>query len=359
MFVLQMHGGLYMKKYNYIDLAKTITMFLVILFHCLLFFADNPYWVFNADYENDVAIFICNIFNCTLVPLFVFCSGFLFQISTKKKEINIATAVFKRAKRLLLPYLLYGFLWLVPTYTIFDIPSYGRAKGSSLLDGYKSMLLGQFTDVAWFLLMLFWVSAIWIILRRLLEKERLIIGAVITTILYFTAHNLLSGVDYYKLNEIDIYIVIFFAGAVFYWFADTINKLPASILMLISVSGMLVCAMLAQYTSISYWIYDILKVVMPVIMVMFAMGLCKLKTQIRIESNHIYKWLLRHNMDIYLMQAPGMYLSFMIFYPLIGKYCFLCVTISFTITIVFDFIIVLLLTFIRSALMRFIGEKRQ
>lgn len=341
-----------MKKFNYIDLAKTITMFLVILFHNLLFFADNPYWLFNADYKNDTAIFLCNILNCTVVPLFVFCSGFLFQISIQKKEISTATAILKRTKRLLLPYLLYGLLWLVPTYTIFDIPSYGRPKGSSLIDGYKFMLLGQFSDVAWFLLMLFWVSIIWIILRKLLKKERFIIGVAAATALYFAAHNLLSGVVYYALNQIDVFIVIFFAGASFFWISDKINKLPMLILLLISVLAMLVCAMLAQYASLNYWLYSVLAIIMPVIMVIFAIGLCKLKLQAHTENTCIYRWLLKNNMAIYLMQSPVMYLSFMIFYPIIGKDCFLCVAISYIFTIAFDFIIVLLLTNTRSALMK-------
>lgn len=341
-----------MKNFNYIDLVKTITMFLVILCHNLLFFADNPYWLFNADCKNDTAIFLCNILNCTVVPLFVFCSGFLFQLSMQKKEISTAKAILKRAKRLLLPYLLYGFLWLVPTYTIFDIPSYGRPKGSSFIYGYKSMLLGQFSDVSWFLLMLFWVSVIWIILRKLLKKERLIIGVVVTALLYFVTHYLLSGVGYYTLNQIDVFIVIFFVGASFFWIVDKINKLPMPIMILISVLGVIVCAILVQYASLNYWLYSVLAIIMPVIMVIFAMGLCKLKLQVKIENTHIYKWLLKHNMDIYLMQAPGMYLSFMIFYPIIGQYCFLCVIISYIFTIAFDFIIVLLLTNTRRALMR-------
>lgn len=342
-----------MKKYNYIDLAKTISMFLVILFHSLLFFSNNPYWVMNADYENDIATFLCNILNCTAVPVFVFCSGFLFQSSIQHKELNKTTAILKRAKRLLLPYLLYCLLWLVPTYTIFDIPSWGRPKGSSLIDGYKSMMLGLFCDVSWFLLMLFWVSVIWIILRGLLKKERFIVGAVAAAVLYFASHNLLAEVNYYTLNEIDIYIVVFFAGASFFWIADKANKLALPVLMLISVSGIAVCTILAQYAPSYYLLYCILEIVMPFISVIFAMGLCKSKCQACVENTKIYKWLLKHNMDIYLLQAPGIYLTFMLFYPLIGQYCILCVLFSYIVAIALDFILVLLLTYTRSALLRF------
>ncbi len=41
-----------MKKYSYIDLARTISMFAVILFHILLCFSNNPFWFVYADYEN-------------------------------------------------------------------------------------------------------------------------------------------------------------------------------------------------------------------------------------------------------------------------------------------------------------------
>ena len=72
--------------------------------------------------------------------------------------------------------------------------------------------------------------------------------------------------------------------------------------------------------------------------------------QAHIENTCIYKWLLKHNMDIYLMQAPGMYLSFWLVYPLVGQNCALCVLITFAVTVFIDFIVVALLTNIRKRL---------
>lgn len=341
-----------MKKYNYIDLTRIIAMFEVILFHILLFFSKNPFWFEYADYENDTATYLCNIMNFTIVPIFVFCSGFLFQNSMQSRETSMAAAILKHTKRLLLPFLIYGLLWLVPTYTLFDISTYGRPKGTSLMAGYKSMLLGRFCDVSWFLLMLFWVTIIWILLRSLLKKKRFIIGAVVAVALYFAAHYLLAGVGYYSINQIDIYLIIFFVGASFFWIEDKINKLSFPVLMWISISGVEICAILAQYTSSNYWLYCVLSIAMPFFMVILAMGICKLKLHWNTENSHIYKWLLKHNMDIYLLQAPGIYLSFFIFYPLVGQNCALCVIISYIFSIVIDFILVILLTYIRKALLR-------
>ena len=339
-----------MKKYNYIDLARTITMFAVILCHILLFFSNNPFWYMYADYKNEIAMFICEILIFTVVSTFVFCSGFLFQTSLQNKEIGIFSTICKRTKRLLLPFFLYGVLWLVPTYTFFDIPTSGRPQGTSLVDGYKAMLLGQFCDVSWYLLMLFWVTIIWVLLKKLLKREYFIIGTVVTVVLYFSAHFLLADINYYSINQIDIYLVVFFAGASFYWISDRINELPFPVLLLISVVGVTVCAILSPYTSSYYWLYCVLTTAMPFFMVIFAMGLCKIKLQSRVENTQIYKWLLKHNMDIYLMQAPGMYLSFRMVYPIVGQYCALCVIICYIVTIVIDIILVTILTYIRKAL---------
>lgn len=338
-----------MKKYNYIDLTRTIAMFGVVLCHCLLFFSSNPFWFVNADYQSDGAVFLCNILNFTVVQIFVFCSGFLFQASLQSKQTGIPAMILKRAKRILLPFLLYGALWLVPTYTIFDIPTYGRPKGTSLIDGYKSMLLGQFCDVSWFLLMLFWVTLIWIFLRVLLKKKLIFVGAAAAVALYFAAYFLLSEVNFYSISQIDIYIVAFFAGAAFYWISDKINKLPLAAIFAISISGIAACAALSPFAS-NYPVYCVFAIIMPVFVVILAMGICKLKLQDRVEKSRVYKWLLKHNMDIYLLQAPGMYLSFMWLYPLVGQNSALCVTLCFVLTLAIDFVLVALLTLIRKGL---------
>lgn len=335
-----------MKKYRYIDLARTIAMFGVILVHILLCFLSNPYWFVYADYENNVATYICNILNFTLVPVFVFCSGFLFQSSMQNKKISISTAIFKRAEKLLLPFFIYGLLWLVPTYTLFDIPTNERQNGTSLIDGYKSMLIGRFCDLTWFLLMLFWVTLIWILLRCLLKKERFIIGIVVAAGLYFVFHYLLPNVNYYKINQIDIYIVIFFAGASFFWVSDKINALPFSVLMLISVVGIAACSIFASYTAVYYRLYLVMAMAMPFFIVILSMGLCKLRLHSHIENTGIYKWLIKHNMDIYLMQAPGIYLSFRLFYSLIGQNFALCVILSYIFALAIDFVLVIILTYI-------------
>ena len=170
-------------------------------------------------------------------------------------------------------------------------------------------------------------------------------------VLYFATHYLLVDIHCYAIDQLDIYIVIFFVGAAFFFAADKIDKWSVSVLMLISIAAICVCSLLAQHTVSNYWLYSVIAVLMPVVVIIFMMGLSKFNFVGRIESTRIYKWLLKHNMDIYLMQAPAIYRSFKIFYPMIGQNCFLCIVSCFVFTIVIDVVLVLVLTCIRNALM--------
>ena len=215
-----------MKKYNYIDFMKTTAMFMVIVAHCALFFSGNEFWLIRADQESKILRWTSNFVVLAVIPIFTFATGFLLQLSLQKNKDGIVGLIKKKAVRLLIPYFIYGTLWLVPTYTLFNIPNFGRDKGASLIDGYKAMALGKFSDVAWYLLMMFWVTVIWILLNRLLKKENLIYGAIASVVLYFAAHFLLAQIDYYKISQIDIYIIVFFVGAAFFYLSDAVpNKI--------------------------------------------------------------------------------------------------------------------------------------
>ena len=84
-----------------------------------------------------------------------------------------------------------------------------------------------FTFASGFLLMMFWVTVIWILLNGLLRKANLIYGAVVSVVLYFAVHFFLGQIDYYKISQIDIYIIVFFVGAAFFYVSDIVyNTVP-------------------------------------------------------------------------------------------------------------------------------------
>lgn len=326
-------------------------MFLVIAVHCALFYSGNQYWMVNAEEKSILCRWISNAILVSAVPIFVFCAGFLLQLSLQKKNVSIAGLIKKKAVRLLIPYYVFGILWLVPNYTFWDIPNYGRNVGDSLLAGYKSMFLGIFTDMAWFLLMLFWVTLIWVLLNRLLEKGNLIYGAVAAIVLYFLAHFCLTQVDYYKLSQIDIYILVFFAGAVFFYVAENIyHAVSKWILISGSLGGIIVCVFLAQLSTEVYAIDCILKIVSPVLFVTCSMGLCHTNVIKKLERTSAYDWLRKNSMYIYLFQTPGVYIMFRKLYPIIGSNAMLCFFMTFILATLLDIALTWLYVLIKKCL---------
>ena len=143
-------------RFEYITDTKTAAVVLVVLLHCMLFFSTEDYYSERASYSSSTVEYLSNILNSSLVSSLVCCSGFLFAHSVLAKGKTAGALVKSRSSRLLLRYYLYGALWLVPLYTLFDISCWGRGYGASLLESYKSMALGVFSDHSWFLLMLYW-----------------------------------------------------------------------------------------------------------------------------------------------------------------------------------------------------------
>ena len=341
-----------MKKYNYIDLMKTIAMFLVIAAHCALFFSGNEFWLVKAEQENIILRWISKFVVLSVVPIFTFASGFLLQLSLQKNKGSIVGLIRKKAVRLLIPYFIYGTLWLVPTYTFFDIPSFGRDKGASLIDGYKAMALGKFSDVAWFLLMMFWVTLIWILLNGLLKKRNIIYGAMVSVVLYFAVHFFLGQIDYYKISQIDIYIIVFFVGAVLFYISDVVyNNVSKWILIVGSLVGIIACVFLAQLSTEIYIMECILKIVIPILFLTFSMGLCRIKEVGKLEETAVYNWLRKNSLYIYLLQAPGVYIVFGIIYPLIGSNALLCFFVLFILTTLLDVILTLIYVFIKERIL--------
>ena len=341
-----------MKKYNYIDFMKTMAMFLVIVAHCALFFSGNEFWLVKAEQENIILRWISKFVVLSVVPIFTFASGFLLQLSLQKNKGSIVGLIRKKAVRLLIPYFIYGTLWLVPTYTFFDIPSFGRDKGASLIDGYKAMALGKFSDVAWFLRMMFWVTLIWILLNGLLKKRNIIYGAMVSVVLYFAVHFFLGQIDYYKISQIDIYIIVFFVGAVLFYISDVVyNNVSKWILIVGSLVGIIACVFLAQLSTEIYIMECILKIVIPILFLTFSMGLCRIKEVGKLEETAVYNWLRKNSLYIYLLQAPGVYIVFGIIYPLIGSNALLCFFVLFILTTLLDVILTLIYVFIKERIL--------
>ena len=152
-----------------IALQKTLCLLLVIATHAILpFTTGNPFWKLYAGTQASGADMIAGIFAFSLVPSFIFASGFLLEQSVQNAAC-LGEIAGKRIKRLVWPWFLVMMFWLVPLYTLFDLPSYSRPEGASFWATLLAGIQGRFSDHLWFLLVLFWASLFWLVATPLLK----------------------------------------------------------------------------------------------------------------------------------------------------------------------------------------------
>ena len=156
--------------YPQVTRLKTLCLFFVIVLHALYPFASHtPFWSLYADTQAAGADIIIRFFGATLIPAFIFASGFLLEKTLQTQTLTFSDILGIKIKRLLAPWFFTMLFWLVPLYTLFDIPAYGRPAGSSLWEAYARGFPGLFTDHLWFLLALFWATLFWLICRPLAD----------------------------------------------------------------------------------------------------------------------------------------------------------------------------------------------
>ena len=320
------------KNFDYIADMKTFALIGVILGHCLLFYAGNPYFPETANFTAKGAVWISVFTDATLISSFVFCSGFLFANSIKQRDRSILKFFTGRSKRLLVTYYLYGALWVVPLYTFFNIKCFGRPENAGYLTGYKYMLLGCFSDHLWFLWLLFWVSLLFILIKPLLTKKLLPLTFVIAVAAGLTVQLFLADFPYFKLSQTGPYFVCYFLGIATFHFAEKAEKLPTALLFALAAAffaGSMFQHKAAQTHFLLVWLCDICGIYTGFCALM-ALGRFEVFGKLR--ASKLWQYTQAHSMHMFLFNCPYVYLYFRILYPLIGQYAVLCVLANFVIT---------------------------
>ena len=159
------------KREKWIDVVRGFLIILVVLGHSI----SGPYYDLNSGIDY---IYLFHM------PAFFILSGYLY----KDRDESIFKLLFKRAKRLLIPYISYLILINIPIIInnyidTKDIANLYRNIIFTLLGG---QFLNQYSGVLWFLTCLFFTEAFFIISNRLFKNDYLRIISVV--FLYTLAH---------------------------------------------------------------------------------------------------------------------------------------------------------------------------
>ncbi len=341
------------KNLESISDIKIVSLVLIILSHCMFFFDDNPFFIYKGDVMSPSVSFVVRVLDAILVPGYVFCSGYLFALGQKGLGRSSLEVIKVRAKRLLIPYYLYGALWLVPLYTYFDINSFGRPDHSGYLDGYRTMILGQFSDHLWFLWMLFDVSVIFALLRIFIKKGQLVITGMLTLATALVVSLFLQDFPYFKVSQIAPYLITFFVGVCFSWYSEKTKSIPDKVC-LATALGLLVIICLYVFYKPEHWA---VKYVMNPAGALFEFFMIRSVVFApfwkRYKNTAIYKYQADTQMEFYLLHMPVPILVFRLLNPYFGRMPWVCVFLDFVIVIFITAVLVQLKRWVTKPVMPF------
>lgn len=208
------------KREKWIDVVRGFLIILVVLGHSI----SGPYYDLNSGIDY---IYLFHM------PAFFILSGYLY----KDRDESIFKLLFKRAKRLLIPYISYLILINIPIIInnyidTKDIANLYRNIIFTLLGG---QFLNQYSGVLWFLTCLFFTEAFFIISNRLFKNDYLRIISVV--FLYTLAHIeawFFSGGKLPLALDISLITITYFAIG-FYFKKLLINRKVAIISFIISI----------------------------------------------------------------------------------------------------------------------------
>lgn len=301
--------------YPHIALLKTKCLFLVVVMHCIMFFATPfPFWKLYADAPLPIADLCAAIAGSTIIQSFMLASGFLFAASWDSGKRTPLQHALHRGRRILLPWLGVGILWVAPLYTLFSIPAFGHSADATLLETWKSVALGLFNDHLWFLLVLFWITLFWIIALWALRKcgrDTALYGGILALAAALCMQNYGGWLTWYCLWETPPFILCYYLGIAAFRNRETLDALCRSRPFALGIGLLALIILLWPYAGapVSGWIVSLLCALLMYHIFLLCSGIYPL-----LQAVAPFAWFERNAFRFYLFHLPTPLLVFMWLY---------------------------------------------
>ena len=198
------------------DVAKCLTAILVVVAHATRMY--TPVGAIPVSNQSAFLNYLTNYIYAFHMPLFMMLSGCVYgHCIEQNKYSNILPFVRNKAKKLLIPYLFFGIIYVAPVMCILDVTESGY-------DNYviNGILLSYNSRHLWYILALFWIFLIFMLLRPLFLKgtrELVIAGCI--SLLLFVISRIVSCV--FQIQAACNYQFFFFLGVIFNRFYNKID----------------------------------------------------------------------------------------------------------------------------------------
>lgn len=183
-----------MDRFKEVDINRVLSILLIVILHSLAFYTGA--WAAPDDFQSvGLYRYLGKLCGSVAVPSFVFISGFLFRSQIVTKKQDFASLIKKKAKRLLLPSIIFSILYVL----LFNEEIFSLSSLFEILNGAGHL---------WFLPMLFWCFCVAFYLFKLPNVYSLLIAVLL----------ILFGGGYlpFGISRMFYYLVYFILGGVCY-----------------------------------------------------------------------------------------------------------------------------------------------
>lgn len=193
--------------------AKNVLMLLVVLYHGMLCCTGISWGPQSAYQTSRILYFVAQFLNCIHIYAFTFVSGYVYAYLRYETDrySDWKAVIFRKTRRLLLPYVAAAIFWVIPFYCFFWRPS---AKELAV-----KYLLGVAPSQLWFLLMLFWQFAIFQPLTKRItlqqKNEYLFLAAFLFLYYLSTVMSVLHVPNAFQILTALKYSLFFYLGIIF------------------------------------------------------------------------------------------------------------------------------------------------
>ncbi len=197
------------------NIAKFIAVLLVVFAHSTrMYTPTGAFTPINQSFILSKATDYIYLFH---MPLFMFVSGAVYGLCIGQgKYKNILKFIGNKAKRLLIPYYVFGFLYVAPAMCLLGLTSRGYWGFCHI-----GILRSLDSRHLWFLLCLFIIFLFAIFLRKLLLKSHFtrLVVLIVSVAVYLLAKHLPGD---QQLSSAATYQLFFLIGALFHFYYDKI-----------------------------------------------------------------------------------------------------------------------------------------
>lgn len=280
--------------------AKTILMIMIVLYHSMIVFGGRwgPY---SHIADAPIIGYIAKWLNSFHIYAFTLISGYIFYYIKYEKGGYQKYLPFlgNKARRLLVPYVFITVVWAAPIYYLY-LPD---------ADIVSMFVLGTSPSQLWFLLMLFWVFAIFWLISDFTDRHP-IWGGLIVCVLYCIG---MFAPSLYCLNRGLQYILFFYCGFIIRK-CDLVDcilyKIPSFVYIVIDVLLFAVVCAIGDGEGIL--IKLLLLAFNTVLHMLGAVGAFVLLQRFVnrfLQDNKVLQFFSRHSMVIYLVHQQLIYFS--------------------------------------------------